>query len=678
MIFQDPLSAMHPYYTVGNQIAEAYRVHNDVSKKAARTRAIEMLDRVGIPQPDRRVDDYPHQFSGGMRQRAMIAMGLINDPGLLIADEPTTALDVTVQAQILDLLQDLQREFNSAIIIITHDLGVVAEMADDVLVMYAGRAVEYGPCKEILTHPEMPYTWGLLSSVPDVTGRHRRAADPDPGQPAEPAQPADGLRLPPALRAPRQGARRPVLHRAARAARRAPRCGPHSSAATWPTRTQIYEHRGPARDRPRPGRGDSMTETPDRRHPQRRDGPTATTPPRRVAVAKPILEVDDLQMYFPVKSVGLIRRTVGHVQAVDGVSFQVPDRRCPRPGRRVRLRQVDHRSADHPALRARPPGTILLRGPGHRATLAAASCKPLRREIQMIFQDPYTSLNPRHTVGAIVGAPLADPQDRARRTRSCRGSRSCSRSSGSTPSTTTATRTSSPAVSASASASPGRSPCSPKLLVADEPVSALDVSIQAQVINLLQDLQKRVRHRLPVHRPRPRGGAALLPRGRGDVPRQDRRGRRPRDALRPPAPPLHPGAALRGARRQAGRDRRPARADPARRATCPSPINPPSGCRFRTRCPIAQEICAQVEPPLLQIGPRHKVACHFAGELGHHPAEAGDRAAARRRRPGQPATRSARPRAGRDQPGYADTWFDLHGPHGLTAAPGRRDVPGRA
>ncbi len=170
MIFQDPLSAMHPYYTVGNQIMEAYMVHNDVTKRDAKKRAVEMLDRVGIPQPDRRVNDYPHQFSGGMRQRAMIAMGLINNPGLLIADEPTTALDVTVQAQILDLLQDLQREFNSAIIIITHDLGVIAEMADDVLVMYAGRGVEYGPCKEILTHPEMPYTWGLLSSV---AGGHR-------------------------------------------------------------------------------------------------------------------------------------------------------------------------------------------------------------------------------------------------------------------------------------------------------------------------------------------------------------------------------------------------------------------------------------------------------------------------------------------------------------------------
>ena len=192
MIFQDPLSAMHPYYTVGNQIAEAYLVHNDVGKKAAKARAVEMLDRVGIPQPDRRVDDYPHQFSGGMRQRAMIAMGLINDPGLLIADEPTTALDVTVQAQILDLLQDLQREFNSAVIIITHDLGVVAEMADDVLVMYAGRVVEYGPCKEILVHPEMPYTWGLLSSVPDVAGDTESRLIPIPGNPPSLLNPPSG------------------------------------------------------------------------------------------------------------------------------------------------------------------------------------------------------------------------------------------------------------------------------------------------------------------------------------------------------------------------------------------------------------------------------------------------------------------------------------------------------
>ncbi|HEX6517954.1 MAG TPA: ABC transporter ATP-binding protein [Nocardioidaceae bacterium] len=192
MIFQDPLSSLHPFYSIGFQIAEAYRAHNNVSKAKARAKAIEMLDRVGIPQARNRVDDYPHQFSGGMRQRAMIAMALANDPKLLIADEPTTALDVTVQAQILDLLQELQRDFNSAIIIITHDLGVVAEMADEVLVMYAGRAVEHGPTKEILTHPEMPYTWGLLSSVPDVSADTSSQLIPIPGNPPSLLNPPSG------------------------------------------------------------------------------------------------------------------------------------------------------------------------------------------------------------------------------------------------------------------------------------------------------------------------------------------------------------------------------------------------------------------------------------------------------------------------------------------------------
>ncbi len=166
MIFQDPLSAMNPFYTIGSQIIEAYRIHNNVPKAAARRHAIDMLARVGIPQPQSRVDDYPHQFSGGMRQRAMIAMALSCDPELLIADEPTTALDVTVQAQILDLIRDLQQEFNSAVIVITHDLGVVAELADDIMVMYAGRSVEYASAEQVFSQPEHPYTWGLLGSMP--------------------------------------------------------------------------------------------------------------------------------------------------------------------------------------------------------------------------------------------------------------------------------------------------------------------------------------------------------------------------------------------------------------------------------------------------------------------------------------------------------------------------------
>jgi peptide/nickel transport system ATP-binding protein len=183
MIFQDPLSSMHPFYRVGDQITEAYRVHNDVSKGEARKRAVEMLDRVGIPNPDKRFSDYPHQFSGGMRQRAMIAMALVCDPKLLIADEPTTALDVTVQAQILDLMKNLQKEFNSAIILITHDLGVVAETCDKVVVMYGGQCVETGSVDEIFYRPEMPYSWGLLGSMPRLDRQRQDRLQPIAGQP---------------------------------------------------------------------------------------------------------------------------------------------------------------------------------------------------------------------------------------------------------------------------------------------------------------------------------------------------------------------------------------------------------------------------------------------------------------------------------------------------------------
>ena len=184
MIFQDPLSSLHPYFSVGSQIVEAYLVHHpDATKKQARQRAVDMLGRVGIPQPSARVDDYPHQFSGGMRQRVMIAMALVNDPELLIADEPTTALDVTVQAQILDLISKLQDEFGSAVIIITHDLGVVAELSDEILVMYAGRPVEYGTTVDIFGQPSHPYTWGLLASMPRIDRERTTRLVPIPGTP---------------------------------------------------------------------------------------------------------------------------------------------------------------------------------------------------------------------------------------------------------------------------------------------------------------------------------------------------------------------------------------------------------------------------------------------------------------------------------------------------------------
>ena len=196
MIFQDPMTSLNPVHTIGKQLVEAILLHRDVTRAQARGRALELLKAVGIPRADRRVDDYPHQFSGGMRQRVMIAMALVNDPDLLIADEPTTALDVTTQAQILELMNRLQREFGSAIIIITHDLGVVAETADDVVVMYAARIAEQGPVDEIFKRPHHPYTWGLLGSLPRLDTDTERLVQ-IPGQPPSLLNPPRGCRFHP-------------------------------------------------------------------------------------------------------------------------------------------------------------------------------------------------------------------------------------------------------------------------------------------------------------------------------------------------------------------------------------------------------------------------------------------------------------------------------------------------
>ncbi len=330
-----------------------------------------MLDRVGIPQPDRRVDDYPHQFSGGMRQRAMIAMALINNPDLLIADEPTTALDVTVQAQILDLLQDLQREFDSAIIIITHDLGVVAEMADDVLVMYAGRAVEYGRVQGDPHAPGDALHLGLLSSVPDVTGDTNARLIPIPGNPPSLLNPPSGCPFHPRCahrdKVPGDLCRTVAPELAARE----PAARDTSRRATW--RTPTRSTRGdPAGDRPRPGRGAVMDAA--RRAPSsppatgaaRERVDRASTTERRsfephAAVGEPRGRQADPAGRGPAQVLpGQVRGPhPAHGRPGAGGRRHLlrgPRGRLAGPGRRVRLRQVDDRPADHPAATSRPAG----------------------------------------------------------------------------------------------------------------------------------------------------------------------------------------------------------------------------------------------------------------------------------------------------------------------------------
>ena len=196
MIFQDPMTSLNPVHTIGKQLVEAVQLHRDVTNRVARARALELLKAVGIPRAEQRIDDYPHQFSGGMRQRVMIAMALINDPDLLIADEPTTALDVTTQAQILSLMKRLQQDFGSAIILITHDLGVVAEIADDVLVMYAAKVVEQANVDDLFKRPQHPYTWGLMGSLPRLEADLERLVQ-IPGQPPSLLRPPNGCRFHP-------------------------------------------------------------------------------------------------------------------------------------------------------------------------------------------------------------------------------------------------------------------------------------------------------------------------------------------------------------------------------------------------------------------------------------------------------------------------------------------------
>jgi len=566
MIFQEPMTSLNPVLTVGEQIAETFVRHKGRNWRAAWRDGVALLDRVGITDPDRRARQYVHQLSGGMRQRVMIACAIAANPELLIADEPTTALDVTVQAQILDLIRRLRDEIGMGVLFISHDLGIVSEIGDRLYVMYAGRVVEHGPTAELLRRPRMPYTRGLLRALPDEDVRKERLY-------AIPGSTPDPRNLPPGCAF-------------------APRC----------------EHARPACDAALPRLEPAGAERHVRclRWREINDEPRAALPAAAMAESRPgaerkaLLSVRDLVKHFPTP--GTLFASTRRVRAVDGVSFEV--------GRGEVLALVGESGSGKTTigrsiLRLVEPSSGSIAFDGVEITgLPAAAMNAVRARMQIIFQDPFASLDPRMRIGDALGEPLRHhrivphceisariaclleqvglERDAARRL----------------PSAFSGGQRQRIAIARALAVEPD-------LIVADEAVSALDVSIRAQITNLLHDLRKRlslsllfITHDLAMVR-QIADRVVILYLGRvmeiGPVDTVFARPRHPYTRVLLSAVPIPDP------------DRRRERIILA--GEMPSPIDPPSGCVFRTRCPRATGECATGVPEMASFGPAHRVAC---------------------------------------------------------------------
>ncbi len=580
MIFQEPATSLNPVLTVGRQIGEVLECHLAMSGGAARQRALELLDAVGIADAQRRLDEYPFQLSGGMKQRVMIAVALAGNPRLLIADEPTTALDVTIQAQILDLLRRLQAQRGMGMLLITHDLGVVAQMAHRVGVMYAGEIVEEAPREAFFTSPRHPYTQKLFAALPDLTRRNGRLETIAGQVPALSAMPS-GCRF--AERCPHAWER----------------C--RAEAPVWHEAGENHRVRCHLLDEP----GRAVVSAP------RVDAAKVSllTPPSS------LLTVQDLRVHFPIRR-GVLQRTVGHVKAVDGVSLDLAR------GRTLALvgeSGCGKTTVGKAILQLIKPtgGVVQLEG-RELTNLSRGELRPLRRRMQMIFQDPFASLNPRMSVGEIIseGINALGVASNRREQKAAVGAllkqvgldqaaaeRYPHEFSGGQRQRIAIARALA---------------VQPELIVCDEPTSALDVSVQAQILNLLKALQDDlglaflfITHNFAVveylaHEVAVMYLGRIVERGLVD------------EVLRSPQHPYTrallsavPNPTLAHLAQDNALQPQFIRLA----GEMPSPANPPAGCHFHPRCPKATPMCRTIYPENSPLTESHSVVCHLHREL---------------------------------------------------------------
>ena len=578
MIFQDPMTSLNPTMTIGKQISESVRIHRGISKKEAHERAVEVLSLVGMPSPQRRALDFPHQLSGGMRQRAMIGMALANEPKLLIADEPTTALDVTVQKQILELIDGLKERLGMAVILVTHDLGVIAGRADQIAVMYAGRVVESTTTEALYANPRHPYTEALFDSLPERGAESGTKLYSIPG-------------LPPDLTAPPAGCRF-----AARCRYAQDTCREQDPQLSGETAVHQYACFFPVGEVERSAKAVPVTlteATSDEEIPQ-------------TEIGAPLLTVTNLVKDYAITAGSVLRRKIGAVSAVADVSFTiyegetlglVGESGCGKTTVGKLLVGLEDASS----------GEINYAGRDLARDKHARNA--VRKQIQLMFQDSYAAMNPRMRVRSVLREPLdiqhvGDASSRDKRIGELFDQVGLPR---------TALERYPHEFSGGQRQRIGFARAltlAPKLIVADEPVSALDVSIQSQVLNLMKDLQVElglsylfISHDLSVVRYlSDRIGVMYLGKLVEIGPAESVYSN----------PVHHYTRGLLDTIPVADPEVEKAKEDKGIAGELPSAIDPPSGCRFRTRCPAAQSLCAEQEPPLVEFGTNgHKAACHF-------------------------------------------------------------------